>query len=290
MAIERVGVIGFGLMGHGIAQVSAQAGYQVIVRETEQRFLDAGFKRVDASLERLVRGGKLSEAEAKAVRARIAGTTELKALAQCQLVIEAVTEDLALKKALYPELDRLCPPETIFASNTSSMTIAELAATTKRPERFAGLHFFNPVQIMKLVEIVKAISTSDATIETLRGFVAKIGKTGVVCKDTPGFIVNRLLIPYLNAAIRALEEGVATADEIDEAVKLGLGYPMGPFTLMDYVGLDTQYHASNVLYDEFKQPDQAPPPLLKRLVLAGHHGRKTGRGFYRYDEKGERVK
>jgi 3-hydroxybutyryl-CoA dehydrogenase len=201
-----------------------------------------------------------------------------------------VTEDLALKKALYGELDRVCPPPTIFCSNTSSMTIAELAAVTKRPDRFAGLHFFNPVQVMKLVEIVQAISTSEATIESLRGFVAKLGKRGVVCKDTPGFIVNRLLIPYLVGAIRALEEGVASADEIDEAMKLGAGYPMGPFTLLDYVGLDTTYHAANVLYEEFRDPAVAPPPLLKRLVLAGHYGRKTGRGFYTYDEKGERVK
>jgi 3-hydroxybutyryl-CoA dehydrogenase len=288
--IERVGVVGFGLMGHGIAQVSAQAGYQVIVRETEQRFLDAGLKRVDASLDRLVRGGKVAEGEAKAARGRIATTTDLAALARCQLVIEAITEELAVKKALYPQLDAVCPPETIFASNTSSMSIAELAASTKRADRFGGLHFFNPPQVMRLVEIVRAITTSDATVTALRGYVRSIGKTGVVCKDTPGFIVNRLLIPYLNAAIRALEEGVASAEDIDEAVKLGLGYPMGPFTLMDYVGLDTQYHASNVLFDEFKQPDQAPPPLLKRMVLAGHYGRKSGRGFYAYDEKGERLR
>jgi 3-hydroxybutyryl-CoA dehydrogenase len=290
MAIQRVGVVGFGLMGHGIAQVSAQAGYQVIVRETEQRFLDAGARRIDASLERMVKAGRLADNDAAGARSRITTTTDVKALRDCQLVIEAVTEDLAVKKALYRELDAVCPPETIFASNTSSMSIAELGAATKRPERFAGLHFFNPVQVMKLVEIVRAIGTSDETIAALREFTAKIGKTGVVCKDTPGFIVNRLLIPYLNAAIRALEEGVASAEDIDEAVKLGLGYPMGPFTLLDYVGLDTQYHASNVLYDEFKQPDQAPPPLLKRLVLAGRYGRKSGRGFYEYDEKGERRK
>jgi 3-hydroxybutyryl-CoA dehydrogenase len=290
VGIERVGVVGFGLMGHGIAQVSAQAGCQVIVRETEQRFLEAGFKRLEGSLERLVRGGKLAEGDAKAARSRITGTTRVEALRDCELVIEAVTEDLALKKALYGELDRVCPPPTIFCSNTSSMTIAELAAVTRRPDRFAGLHFFNPVQVMKLVEIVQAISTSEATIESLRGFVAKLGKRGVVCKDTPGFIVNRLLIPYLVGAIRALEEGVASADEIDEAMKLGAGYPMGPFTLLDYVGLDTTYHAANVLYEEFRDPAVAPPPLLKRLVLAGHYGRKTGRGFYTYDEKGERVK
>lgn len=288
MAIQRVGVVGFGLMGHGIAQVAAQAGYQVIVRETEQRFLNAGFKRVDASLERLVKSGRLPDADAKAARARIETTIDVSALRDCHLVIEAVTEDLAVKKALYRELDAACAPSTIFASNTSSMTIAELAAVTKRADRFAGLHFFNPVQVMKLVEIVRAIGTSDETIRTLREFTAKLGKTGVVCKDTPGFIVNRLLIPYLNAAIRALEEGVASPEEIDEAVKLGLGHPMGPFTLLDYVGLDTQYHASNVLYDEFRQPDQAPPPLLKRMVLAGRYGRKSGRGFYEYDERGER--
>ena len=290
MPLQRVGVVGFGLMGHGIAQVSAQAGYQVIVRETDQRFLDAGSKRVDASLDRLVKAGRVSDTDAKAARGRIQTTTDVAALRECDLVIEAVTEDLGVKKAVYRELDAVCPPNTIFASNTSSMTIAELAAATKRPDRFAGLHFFNPVQVMKLVEIVRAITTSESTLATLREYAARIGKTGVVCQDTPGFIVNRLLIPYLNAAIRALEEGVATPDEIDEAVKLGLGHPMGPFTLLDYVGLDTQYHASNVLYDEFKTPDQAPPPLLKRMVLAGHYGRKSGRGFYQYDEKGERKK
>jgi 3-hydroxybutyryl-CoA dehydrogenase len=290
MALRRIGVVGFGLMGHGIAQVSAQAGYQVIVRETEQRFLDAGIKRVDGSLERLVKSGRVSDVDAKAARSRIDTTTDAAALRDCDLVVEAVTEDLRVKKALYRELDAVCPPATIFASNTSSMSIAELAAATTRADRFAGLHFFNPVQVMKLVEIVRAVATSDATIATLREFTATIGKTGVVCKDTPGFIVNRLLIPYLNAAIRALEEGVASPEEIDEAIRLGLGYPMGPFTLLDYVGLDTQYHASNVLYDEFKTPDQAPPPLLKRMVLAGRYGRKSGRGFYEYDEKGERKK
>lgn len=289
MSVERVGVVGFGLMGHGIAQVCAQAGFGVVVRETEQRFLERGFRRIDESLARLVRSQKLSQADADAARKRIRGTTDLRELRDAQLVVEAIVEDIEQKKALFRELDRLAPPETIFASNTSSYTIAEMAAVTSRPDRFAGLHFFNPPQVMRLVEIVRAITTSDATIETLRGVVRRLGKTGIVCKDTPGFVVNRLLIPYMLEAVRALEEGVATADEIDEAMRLGAGYPMGPFTLLDYVGIDTTYHAAESLYEEFREPRYAPPPLLKRLVLAGRHGRKTGEGFYRYNEKGERI-
>lgn len=289
MAIERVGVVGFGLMGSGIAQVSAQAGYQVVVREVDERFLERGFRRVDDSLARLVRSQKLAQADADAARKRIRGTTDLREMRDAQLVIEAIVEDLEQKKALYRELDGLAPPETIFASNTSSYTIVEMAAVTSRPDRFAGLHFFNPPQVMRLVEIVRAITTSDATIEALRGVVRRLGKTGIVCKDTPGFVVNRLLIPYMLDAVRALEEGVATAEEIDEAMRLGAGYPMGPFTLLDYVGIDTTYHAANSLYEEFRDPRLAPPPLLKRLVLAGRYGRKTGQGFYRYNEKGERI-
>lgn len=290
MSVERVGVVGFGLMGHGIAQVCAQAGLGVVVRETEQRFLERGFQRVDDSLARLVRSQKLSQADADAARQRVRGTTDLRELSDAQLVIEAIVEDIEQKKALFRELDRLAPPETIFASNTSSYAIAEMAAVTSRPDRFAGLHFFNPPQVMRLVEIVRAITTSDATIETLRGVVRRLGKTGIVCKDTPGFVVNRLLIPYMLDAVRALEEGVAAAEEIDEAMRLGAGYPMGPFTLLDYVGIDTTYHAAESLYEEFREPRYAPPPLLKRLVLAGRHGRKTGEGFYRYDDKGERIR
>ncbi len=289
MRIERVGVVGFGLMGTGIAQVCATAGLDVIVREVQDSLIDAGFKRIDDSLGRLVKSQRLDPADADDARTRVRGTTRLSDLADRQLVIEAIVEDIEAKKALYRELDPICPPETIFASNTSSYTIAEMAATTTRAPRFAGLHFFNPAPIMKLVEIVRAITTSDETIDTLREFVAKLGKTGVVCKDTPGFIVNRLLIPYMLEAIRALEEGVASAEDIDEAVKLGLGYPMGPFTLLDYVGNDTTYHAAQSLHEEFKVPRYAPPPLLKRLVLAGHFGRKAGRGFYAYNEKGERI-
>jgi 3-hydroxybutyryl-CoA dehydrogenase len=290
MTITRVGVVGFGLMGSGIAQVCAQAGCDVVVREVEQRFLEGGFKRVESSLGKFVERQKMSEAEAAAARGRLRGTTSLRELGDRELVIEAIIENIDQKKKLFAELDTICPAETIFASNTSSLTIVEMAAATKRADRFAGLHFFNPVPIMKLVEIVRAVTTSDETVATLRGFVDRLGKTGVVCKDTPGFVVNRLLVPYMLAAIRALEQGVASADEIDQAMMLGAGYPMGPFTLLDYVGLDTTYYVANILFDEFKDPNMAPPTLLKRLVLAGHYGKKTGQGFYRYDARGERVR
>lgn len=288
MAIKRVGVVGFGLMGSGIAQVCAQAGYETVVREVAQPLLDKGFGRVDASLARVVKAGKLTEEDAQSARGRMRGTTSLEDLKDCDLIIEAVLEELPIKKEVFGTLDRLCPDTTIFASNTSSLTIVEMAATTKRPDRFAGLHFFNPAPVMPLVEIVQAITTSDDTIETLREFVRSLGKTGVVCKDTPGFIVNRLMVPYLLGAIRALEQGVATAEEIDTAVKLGLRHPMGPFELIDYTGLDINLHVANVFFDEFKDPSMAPPALLKRMVLAGRLGAKVGRGFYEYDEKGQK--
>lgn len=288
MAIKRVGVVGFGLMGSGIAQVCAQAGYETVVREVAQPLLDKGFGRVDASLARVVKAGKLTEEDAQSARGRMRGTTSLEDLKDCDLIIEAVLEELPVKKEVFGTLDRLCPDTTIFASNTSSLTIVEMAATTKRPDRFAGLHFFNPAPVMPLVEIVQAITTSDDTIETLREFVRSLGKTGVVCKDTPGFIVNRLMVPYLLGAIRALEQGVATAEEIDTAVKLGLRHPMGPFELIDYTGLDINLHVANVFFDEFKDPSMAPPALLKRMVLAGRLGSKVGRGFYEYDEKGQK--
>lgn len=288
MAIKRVGVVGFGLMGSGIAQVCAQSGYDTVVREVAQPLLDKGFGRVDASLARVVKAGKLTEEDAQTARGRMRGTTSLEDLKDCDLIIEAVLEELPVKKEVFGTLDRLCPDTTIFASNTSSLTIVEMAATTKRPDRFAGLHFFNPAPVMPLVEIVQAITTSDDTIETLRQFVRSLGKTGVVCKDTPGFIVNRLMVPYLLGAIRALEQGVATAEEIDTAVKLGLRHPMGPFELIDYTGLDINLHVANVFFDEFKDPSMAPPALLKRMVLAGRLGSKVGRGFYEYDEKGQK--
>ena len=288
MGIERVGVVGFGLMGSGIAQVCAQAGYDTLVREIDQRFLDKGFERVEGSLARLVKGGKLAEADAKAARGRMRGTTSLAELGDRDLVIEAVIEKIDAKREVYAELDRVCPPGTIFTSNTSSLAIVEMAAKTTRPDRFAGLHFFNPAPIMPLVEIVRALTTSDETIETLREFVGSLGKTGVVCKDTPGFIVNRLMVPYLLSAIRTLEQGVASAEEIDQAVKLGLRHPMGPFELLDYTGLDINLHVAEIFFDEFKDPNMAPPALLKRMVLAGRLGAKSGRGFYEYDEKGQR--
>lgn len=288
MGVERVGIVGFGLMGSGIAQVCAQAGYDTLVREIDQRFLDKGFERVDGSLARLVKGGRLAEADAKAARGRLRGTISLTDFGDRDLVIEAVVEKIDAKREVYDELDRVCPAGTVFTSNTSSLAIVEMAAKTKRPDRFAGLHFFNPAPIMPLVEIVRALTTSDETIETLRAFVGSLGKTGVVCKDTPGFIVNRLMVPYLLSAIRALEQGVASAEEIDQAVKLGLRHPMGPFELLDYTGLDINLHVSEIFFDEFKDPNMAPPALLKRMVLAGRLGAKSGRGFYEYDETGKR--
>ena len=288
MTIKRVGVVGFGLMGSGIAQVCAQAGYDTVIREVGEALLEKGFGRVDSSLARVVKAGKLTDEDAKAARGRMRGTTALEDLKDCDLVIEAVVEELEPKLAVFGTLDGLCPETTIFASNTSSLAIVEMAAATKRPDRFAGLHFFNPAPVMPLVEIVQALTTSPETIATLREFVTSLGKTGVLCKDSPGFIVNRLMVPYLLGAIRALEEGVATVEEIDTAVKLGLRHPMGPFELIDYTGLDVNLHVANVFFDEFKDPSVAPPALLKRMVLAGRLGTKVGRGFYEYDEKGQK--
>jgi 3-hydroxybutyryl-CoA dehydrogenase len=288
MTIQRVGVVGFGQMGSGIAQVCAQAGLDTLVREVDQSLIEKGFQRVDGSLARLVKGGRATEDDAKAARGRLRGTLSLADFKDRDLVIEAVVEEIGAKKKVFAELDGVCPPATIFCSNTSSLTIVEMAAATRRPDRFAGLHFFNPAVIMKLVEIVKAITTSDETVATLRDFVNRLGKTGVVCKDTTGFIVNRLMVPYLLGAVRMLELGVATKEDIDNAVKLGLGYPMGPFELIDYTGVDINYHVANAFFDEFKDPNMAPPPLLRRMVLAGQLGTKSGRGFYEYDEQGKR--
>lgn len=290
MAIQKIGVVGFGQMGSGIAQVCAMAGFDVLAREIDQKFIDGGLKRIDASLARVVKSGRMSEEDAKDARGRIRGTTALADFADRDVVIEAVIEVMDAKKEVWTELDRVCGPDTLFASNTSSLTIIEMAAATKRADRFAGLHFFNPPVVMQLVEIVRALTTSDATVEALRGFVTKLGKEPVVCKDTPGFVVNRLMVPIMLEAVRALEAGVATVEDIDKAVKLGLRHPMGPFELIDYTGVDINYHVANVFFEEFKDPKWAPPALLKRMFLAGHLGVKAGRGFYEYDESGKKVR
>jgi 3-hydroxybutyryl-CoA dehydrogenase len=288
MTIQKVGIVGFGQMGSGIAQVCATAGFDVLAREVDQKFIDNGLKRIDGSLARVVKSGRATEDEAKAARGRIRGTTSLAEFADRDLIIEAVIEVMEPKRAVFAELDKVCPPTTLFASNTSSLTIIEIAAATKRPDRFAGLHFFNPPVMMQLVEIVRALTTSDATVAALKDFVTRLGHQPVVCKDTPGFIVNRLMVPIMLEAVRALEAGVATVEDIDKAVKLGLRHPMGPFELIDYTGIDINYHVANVFFDEFKDPKWAPPALLKRMYLAGHLGVKTGKGFYEYDETGKK--
>jgi len=282
MAIEKVGVVGCGLMGSGIAQVSAQAGFQTVVREVNAELVEKGLKTIEKNLARLVEKGTLTDAAKTEVHSRLKGTTLLDEMKDCDVIVEAIIEQLPVKRELFLKLDALCPAHTIFASNTSSLTITEIAAATKRPERFVGLHFFNPVPVMKLVEVVRTIATEPAVYEEMVAFGAKLGKTPVRASDSGGFIVNRLLVPYLLDAIRALEEGVGSVVDIDNSMKLGCGYPMGPFTLLDFVGLDTTYYISQIMFDEFKEKRFAAPPLLKRMVLAGWHGKKTGRGFYDY--------
>jgi 3-hydroxybutyryl-CoA dehydrogenase len=282
MAIQKVGVVGCGLMGAGIAQVSAQAGLATVVREVSAELLEKGLKAIDKNLARLVEKGTITEAAKSEIRGRLKGTTALDDLKDCDVIVEAIIEKLPAKRELFGLLDELCPSHTIFASNTSSLTIIEIAAATKRPQRFVGLHFFNPVPVMKLVEVVKTIATDSTVYEEMVAFAAKLGKTPVRAIDSGGFIVNRLLVPYLLDAIRALEEGAGSVVDIDNSMKLGCGYPMGPFTLLDFVGLDTTYYISQIMFDEFKEKRFAAPPLLKRLVLAGWHGKKTGRGFYDY--------
>jgi len=283
MAIQRVGVVGCGLMGSGIAEVCARAGYQVVVREVNADLLQRGLARIEGSLRRAVERGKLDAAAGAQAREAIQGTVQLNDLAASDLVIEAVIEQMPEKQAVLRDLDGLCRPEVIFASNTSSLSITEMAAATGRPDRVVGMHFFNPVPVMALVELVRGLQTSDETLATARAFAESVGKTVVVTKDYPGFIVNLLLVPYLLDAVRALELGVATREDIDKAVTLGLNHPMGPLTLLDFVGLDTTYYIAEAMYAEFKDARFAPPPLLKQMVLAGHHGRKSGRGFYTYE-------
>ena len=282
MAIQKVGVVGCGLMGSGIAQVSAQAGFQTVVREVSAELVEKGLKGIEKNLARLVEKGTITEAAKSEIRERLKGVTSLDELKNCDLIVEAIIEQLPAKRELFVALDALCPSQTIFASNTSSLTITEIAAATKRPQRFVGLHFFNPVPVMKLVEVVRTIATDPAVYEEMVGFGAKLGKTPVRAQDGGGFIVNRLLVPYLLDAIRALEEGVGSVVDIDNSMKLGCGYPMGPFTLLDFVGLDTTYYISQIMFDEFKEKRFAAPPLLKRMVLAGWNGKKSGRGFYDY--------
>jgi 3-hydroxybutyryl-CoA dehydrogenase len=284
MAIEKLGVVGCGLMGSGIAQTAAQAGLQVTVREVSTELIDKGFANIDKSLARLVQRGTLSAAERDAARKRLRPTTKLEDLRDCDLIIEAITEQLAAKKELFRALDGLCPPQTIYASNTSSLSITEMAVATRRPERFVGLHFFNPVPIMKLAEVIRTIATDPKVYEEVAALAGRMGKTAVRTSDRTGFVVNRLLVPYLLDAVRALEEGVASIPDIDQAMKLGCGHPMGPLTLLDFVGLDTTYYIANIMFDEFKERRFSPPPLLKRMVLAGWNGRKAGRGFYDYTE------
>jgi 3-hydroxybutyryl-CoA dehydrogenase len=255
---------------------------QTLVREVSQDLVDKGLKGIEKNLARLVEKGALTEPAKTEIRGRLRGVTSLDELKDCDLVIEAIIEQLPAKRELFSTLDSLCPPHAIFASNTSSLTITEIAAATKRPQRFVGLHFFNPVPVMKLVEVVKTIATDPTVYEEMVNFGAQLGKTPVHARDSGGFIVNRLLVPYLLDSIRALEEGVGSVVDIDNSMKLGCGYPMGPFTLLDFVGLDTTYYISQIMFDEFKEKRFAAPPLLKRMVLAGWHGRKTGRGFYDY--------
>lgn len=286
MEIKRVGVLGCGLMGSGIAQVAATAGFETIVREVSDELIQKGFAAIEKSLKKFADKGVISADEQREIRGRLRGTTAFEELSDCDIVIEAIIENLNEKENTYRLLDALCKPETIFASNTSSLSITQMAAATsrQRQRRFVGLHFFNPVPLMKLVEVVRTILTDAHVYEQAVEFAKSLGKTPVRAGDTTGFIVNRLLVPYLLDAVRALEEGVGSIVDIDNAMKLGCGYPMGPFTLGDFVGLDTTYYIAEIMFNEFREKRFAPPPLLKRMVMAGFYGRKSGRGFYDYTE------
>lgn len=286
MEIKKVGVLGCGLMGSGIAQVAATAGFQTVVREVSDELIQKGFSGIEKSLAKFAEKGTVTAAQQQEIRGRLNGTTTFDDLADCDIIIEAIIENIEEKRATYKQLDQICKPETIFASNTSSISITEMmtATTAERQRRFVGLHFFNPVPLMKLVEVVRTILTDEAIYEQAIEFGKRLGKTPVRANDTTGFIVNRLLVPYMLDAIRALEEGVGSIVDIDTSMKLGLGYPMGPFTLGDFVGLDTTYYIAEIMFNEFREKRFAPPPLLKRMVLAGLYGRKSGRGFYDYSD------
>jgi len=280
--IKRVGVLGCGLMGSGIAQVCAAAGYDTVVREISDEAVRRGLGSISKQLGKSVEKGKLPAEARDAIVGRLSGTASLDDLRDCDIIIEAVVEDLALKNEMWRTLDELCGPATIFASNTSSLTIADMAAATKRPERMVGLHFFNPVPVMKLVEVVKTIATDPTVFQTAFDFAGSLGKEPIVCKDNSGFVVNLLLVPYMMDAIRALEQGVATVEDIDKGMRLGTGYPMGPFILSDFVGLDTLDKIGGIMFEEYKEKRYASPPLLKRMISLGYFGRKTGKGFYDY--------
>jgi 3-hydroxybutyryl-CoA dehydrogenase len=284
MDIKRVGVLGCGLMGSGIAQTAAASGFDVVVREVSEELCEKGFTGIDKSLARFAEKGTISAEQQREIRGRLKGTTKLEDLSDCDIIIEAIIENLDIKRDTYRQLDNLCKPDTIFASNTSSLSITEMMTATnaERQRRFIGMHFFNPVPLMKLVEVVRTILTDDDVYERAVEFGKQLGKVPVRTSDKTGFIVNRLLVPYMLDAVRALEEGVGSIVDIDNAMKLGCGYPMGPFTLGDFVGLDTTYYIAEIMFNEFREKRFAPPPLLKRMVLAGLYGRKSGRGFYDY--------
>jgi 3-hydroxybutyryl-CoA dehydrogenase len=288
MTIKTLGVVGCGLMGSGIAQVSAQAGFKTIAREVNDDLLKKGLARIEGFLAKSVEKGKMTAEQKASTLANLTGTTKLTDLKGCDLIIEAAIENIDLKKEIFGELDKVCPATTIFASNTSSLTITEMAAATKRPDRFVGLHFFNPVPLMKLVEVVRTIATSKETFDAAFAFGKSLGKEPIACKDNSGFVVNLLLVPYLLDAIRVVENGVASVEDIDKGMVLGCGHPMGPLTLLDFVGLDTTYYIAEIMFNEYRQEKYAAPPLLRKMVLAGYLGKKSGKGFYDYS--GEKPK
>ncbi len=283
--IRKVGVLGCGLMGSGIAEVAARSGYETVVREVTEELVDKGLAKINGSLGKAVEKGKLAEAARDEAAARLSGTVDLAALADCDLVVEAIVENVEEKHKTLSALDQAVKEDAIFASNTSSLTITQLAMFTRRPEKFVGLHFFNPVPVMKLVEVVRTIVTADETFDRAFEFARSLGKEPIACRDNSGFVVNRLLVPYLLDAVRALEEGVGSVEDIDKGMQLGCGYPMGPFTLLDFVGLDTTYYIANIMFEEYREKRFAPPALLKQMVLAGRLGKKSGRGFYEYGKK-----
>ena len=285
MAIRKVGVLGCGLMGSGIAEVAAKSGFETVVREVSRDLLEKGLGRIRGSLDRAVEKGKLASEAREAALGRLAGTTDFTELAGCDLVIEAIVENLDEKKRVYAAADAVLGDDAILASNTSSLTVTQLAMSTRRPDRFVGLHFFNPVPVMKLVEVVRTLMTDASVLDEVREFCRALGKEPVQCRDNSGFIVNRLLVPYILDAIRAHEEGVGSIEDIDKAMQLGCGYPMGPFTLLDFVGLDTTYFIAEIMFEEYREKRFAPPPLLKQMVQAGRYGKKSGRGFYDYAKK-----